>query len=313
MIEYKPELSCEHQLLVKLDLDHTAEMIPMVPSPLQQDRWITTISHLNHPWGIALTNNKGYIIITEYYGNRVTVFDNEGRNVCYFAHKIKEDKLSCPAGVAVTRNDRILLVDQNNLCIREFTIAVGDRGEYLKYITSVGMSGSGPLEFKLPVGIGVHPISGQIYVCDAENHRIQVLNDDLTFSHQIGKIAGIRPKEFRRPYSIDFDESGNIYIVDKFNKRIQKLSIKGDFVIEFGVDHLHSPEGIAIGKEYVYVSDCRDHTIVEFSLDGKFMRKFGGKGERYEKGLFSNPSGLAIDLDGYLYICDKSNWRVQVL
>ena len=43
------------------------------------------------------------------------------------------------------------------------------------------------------------------------------------------------------------------------------------------------------------------------------MRKFGGKGERYEKGLFSNPSGLAIDLDGYLYICDKSNWRVQVL
>ena len=304
MIEYVPQLSSEHQLLVKVDIDHTAEMIPMVPSPLQRDRWITTISPLNNPWGIALTRDGGYIIITEYYGNSVIVFDSEGRKVCSFGHEGR-GALSCPAGITVTRHDRVLVVDQNNRCICEFTIM----GEYVQ---SVGTLGSGPLQFNLPYGIGVHPISNQIYVCDAENHRIQVLNEDMTFSHQIGRTVGVEPGQFRRPYSIDFDEDGHIYVVDKFNKRVQKLSMNGNFLIEFGADHLQSPEGVAVGQGCVYVSDCFDHTIAEFTLDGIFKQKFGGESERYEKGHFKYPSDLAMDRNGYLYVCDRSNWRVQV-
>ena len=100
------------------------------------------------------------------------------------------------------------MVDQNNQCIREFTIM----GEYVQL---VGTLGRGPLQFKLPFGIGVHPISNQIYVCDAENYR---LNEDMTFSHQIGRTVGVKPGQFRRPYSIDFDEDGHIYVVEKCKK-----------------------------------------------------------------------------------------------
>ena len=38
-----------------------------------------------------------------------------------------------------------------------------------------------------PAGIAISPITGQVYIADSGNHRIQVLNPDLTFSHSFGK------------------------------------------------------------------------------------------------------------------------------
>jgi tripartite motif-containing protein 2/3/tripartite motif-containing protein 71 len=49
-----------------------------------------------------------------------------------------------------------------------------------KHLRTVGTNGSGPLQFKYPRGIAVHPHTGKVYVVDNDNHRIQVLNSDLT-------------------------------------------------------------------------------------------------------------------------------------
>ena len=41
------------------------------------------------------------------------------------------------------------------------------------------------LQFNTPAGITVHPTTGQIFVADSLNHRIQVFTNDLTFSRTI--------------------------------------------------------------------------------------------------------------------------------
>ena len=49
----------------------------------------------------------------------------------------------------------------------------------------MGQFGNGPLQFKYPSGIAVHP-SGRVFVADTNNHCIQVLHHDLTYSHMFG-------------------------------------------------------------------------------------------------------------------------------
>ena len=49
-----------------------------------------------------------------------------------------------------------------------------------RYIKSVGKQGSGSLEFNVPCGITISPITRHIYIADCCNNRIQVFNPDLT-------------------------------------------------------------------------------------------------------------------------------------
>ena len=53
------------------------------------------------------------------------------------------------------------------------------------FVKSVGQNLQEPLQFNHPSGIAVHP-SGRVFVVESLNHRIQVLNPDLTYSHMFG-------------------------------------------------------------------------------------------------------------------------------
>ena len=278
----------------------------MVPSPLGEKRWITTIGKLDRPFHIDIS--KENIVVSEYYGQRVSVFSKDGVFIQSFGKKgVEEGEFHCPSGVAITEDNHVLVVDKNNNRVQKFTMS----GEFVK---SVGSSGSGPLQFSaLPVGLAIHRRTGKIYVCDSDNHRVQVLNPDLTFSHEFGTF-GFGPEQFYRPYDIAFDKNDLIYVADRHNNRVQILTLQGKYHGEFGKEFLESPEGIAIDMEkgIVYVSDCNKHTVSMFETDtGKPLGVLGGYGER-EKGLFNMPCGMAVDEDGSLYLCDRMNRQLQI-
>ena len=60
----------------------------------------------------------------------------------------------------------------------------------------------------------------------------------------------------------------------------------------------------------VLVSGGKNHCVSVFTREGKFITSFGKKGSK--EGEFDCPSGLAIDSDGVLYVCDFNNRRVQL-
>ncbi len=70
-------------------------------------------------------------------------------------------------------------------------------------------------------------------------------------------------------------------------------------------------EGLAIdGDGNVYVVDTYNHRIQVFDPHGRFLRKWGTKGEG--DGEFSSPHAIALDGDGRVYVTDLRNNRIQV-
>ena len=76
-------------------------------------------------------------------------------------------------------------------------------------------------------------------------------------------------------------------------------------------DHqIKRPTGIAADSEgNLFLADAEDNSIVKFSDDGVFITRVGGTGVR--PGEFKMPGGIAVHQER-LYVCDRSNHRVQI-
>ena len=310
-IQCNPLTSGTHTVKVQVydvNLEDTSLVIPINPY-LDNITPVHTITELYHPWGVAVTDDN-HVIITENWGDCVSILDREGKKMKSLGGKGGSGKVkfSHPRGVAITPDKFILVSDSNR-------IQKIDMDGYRK--ASVGKKGSEPLQFIAPEGIAISPITGQVYIADTYNHRIQVLNPDLTFSNLFGS-KGSANGQFQSPRDIAIDSQGLVYVADTNNHRIQKFSPDGKFVGRFGTfeydpGQLSYPVGITIDTAatgLVYVSEFGNNRISVFTTDGVFVSKFGSKGSNNDQ--FNLPYGLAFDKDGFLYVCDFDNYRLVV-
>ena len=60
----------------------------------------------------------------------------------------------------------------------------------------------------------------------------------------------------------------------------------------------------------MYVSDYIGNCIVVYETSGQFVTSFGRRG--HEKGEFSSPYCITSCADGFIYVCDRGNNRVQI-
>ena len=310
-IQCNPSTRGTHTVKVQVydvQLEDTSLVIPFNPY-LDNITPLRTITEFKSPWGVAVSDDD-HVIVTENDGNCVAILDRKGKKVKSLGGKGGSGnvKFSCPRGVAITPDKFILVSDSNR--IQKISM-----DGYL--IASVGEEGSGPLQFNLPSGIAISPITGQVYIADTYNHRIQVLNPDLTFSHSFGSV-GSANGQFQYPHDIAIDSQGIVYVSDAGNHRIQKFSPDGKFVGQFGTrgsgpGQLKYPFGITIDTAatgLVYVSEWLNHLISVFTSDGVFVSRFGSEGSNIDQ--FNNPTGLTFNKDGFLYICDFGNKQLVV-
>jgi DNA-binding beta-propeller fold protein YncE len=131
---------------------------------------------------------------------------------------------------------------------------------------------------------------------------------------------GSGPGQFNGVGSIDVDSEGNVYVQDKNNYRIQKFTDDGEYLLEWGKYGNNDGEflwlrGICVDNEnnlFVDDSDPWDDDpckIQKFDSQGNFILRFGQFG--IGLGEFDLPTGMDIDKDNNLYICDKDNKRIQ--
>ena len=91
------------------------------------------------------------------------------------------------------------------------------------------------------------------------------------------------------------------------NARVQVLDRSGHFIREFGEEKLCRLRALHIVDKYVYVSDYR---IVVYETSGQFVTSFGGRGRK--EGEFRFPYCITSCANGFIYVCDKYNERVQI-
>ena len=308
-IQCNPLTHGRHQVYVKVnDVQvHSTSLVIPFSSFLDNITPVRTIPELNKPWGVAVTND-GHIIVSEWEGNCVTVLDRNSKKIKSFGQKSGGNvKFIQPRGVAITADNFILVADNHK--IQEISMD----GECIK---SVGKQGSKPLEFNVPCGITISPITGLIYIADYNNHRIQVLNPDLTFSHTFG-TKGSAKGQVNHPFGIAIDRRGLLYVTDNNNHRVQVFSPEGQVLSQFGTGKLKYPIGIVIDDNLVYITesilqlkDHGNHRVSIFTTDGQLVRAFGGQGKSV--GHFNLPSGITFDRDGFCYVCDMYNNRVVI-
>lgn len=141
-----------------------------------------------------------------------------------------------------------------------------------------------------------------------------VLGENYVLVHNFGSF-GFGDGQFNYPDGIAIDSSGNVYVADTVNERIQQFTSDGIFITKFGsygsIDgHFHYPSGIAIDNlGNIYVADKNNHRIQKFKSDGTFLSKWGTEGT--SDGMFKFPSSVAVDSSGNIYVADTGNSRIQ--
>jgi len=158
---------------------------------------------------------------------------------------------------------------------------------------------------------------GQIYIVDGVNNRVVVSNKRGEVLFTFGK-KGSGNGQMMFPLGIDIDDAGNVYLADSGNHRIQVFDLFGEYISQIRIP---SNEGVAADPTDIIVNesgnrifavDNNNHYILVYNLNTfELLDTYGTPG--IEKRQFRYPFLISSDKDGYLYIVDVINTRVQVL
>ena len=312
-IVFTPATRGLHQLHVRVrdsKIPGSPVNIPVSVPPEKMGTPVKAISGLRGPSGVAVTD-YGLMIVSERDGNCINLLDKEGKKIGSFGFwGSKKAQLCYPYGLALTSNRTILVADQGNNRIQKFTM----EGECL---SCVGTYGNGPLQFDAPCGIAVNSSTQQVYVTDRDNHRVQVLNSDLTFSRKFGSY-GFLQGQFYEPVDVDVDNEGFVYVTDSGNDRVQKFTPDGLFVCSFGEEqsepgHLQCPVGITVNEDLIYVNDARDYVTVYNKNSGMYRCRIGLNLFRKGHGDWGpTVVGVTVDQYGYLIVCCHCDGQIKI-
>lgn len=125
------------------------------------------------------------------------------------------------------------------------------------------------------------------------------------------------------PYDIAIDANDNIYAA--IGGEILKFSTEAEFILRWGQPgegdgEFNFPRSLVVDKEgNVYVADIGNQRIQKFTSEGVFLKAWGSEGSNNGEFKFIvegnwYPSGLmAIDSNGFIYVLDNGNYRIQKL
>lgn len=251
-------------------------------------------------------------------------------------------KLKMPAGLALDAKGNLYIADRENHRVRR----VDTRGR----ITTVagngtaGFSGDGgpalEASLNLPSGIAFDS-EGNLYIADRSNDRIRRVDRKGIIQTFAGNgedgyrgDAGLATEaQLSKPFGLAFDTKNNLYIADRGNNRVRKVSAKGIittlagdggffFMGDNGPAYRASvagPTGVAADKNgNVYIADRNNNRIrVVDSLGmirtvvGTGQQSYNGDSELARDTNLHLPFGVALDAEGRLLIIDRSHYRIR--
>ncbi|MFB0620818.1 RICIN domain-containing protein [Streptomyces sp. AGS-58] len=190
-----------------------------------------------------------------------------------------------------------------------------------------------------PYGVAVDR-DGTLYFSEYAGHRVRKVTTDGKISTVAGTGSAGRGAEgvsavsapLSYPRGIALDNAGNLYIADGGNHRIRKITMADGKIHTFAgtgtgatdrslatATPLNTPHDVAVDSAGdVYIADHGNHQIRKVTADGKISTVAGTgapglapDGALATAAQLKNPSAVAVDSAGNLYIADVNNQRVR--
>jgi len=205
-----------------------------------------------------------------------------------------------------------------------------------------GGDGGSALMAVLNTPTGVAFNNGTLYIGDTSNQRVRAV-----VAGTISTVAGNGTPSYAGdglpaagasldgPTGLAFDPSGNLYIADTQNNRVRIVNPAGVIATfagnstssGFGAEGdpatltpLNAPQGVAADPTGdVYIADTAHNRVIMVDPAGNIHTVAGtgtagdATGGSTSLGELYNPSGLAMDAAGNLFIADTQNHRIQML
>ena len=175
---------------------------------------------------------------------------------------------------------------------------------------------------KLPAGWSFKEVAAvatdskdQVYVFSRGEHPIIVFDRDGNFLRSWGE------GQFARPHGMHIADD-TVYLTDDLLHVVRKCTLDGKVLLEIGIpgkpapymsgEPFHRCTHTALSPQGdIYVSDGYGNARVhKFAPDGRLLFSWGEPGS--DPGEFNIVHNICCDDDGWVYVADRENHRVQV-
>ncbi|MFT4638203.1 MAG: hypothetical protein ACI8T1_001522 [Verrucomicrobiales bacterium] len=257
-----------------------------------------TSASFNLPSGVA-EDSAGFLFVTDPVNQRIRMISPQGEvstiagngEFGFVDGAGTEAEFKFPSSIAVGPDNNLYVSDTLNHSIRKLSRPEAP-GLPWTVITVAGsgragfMNGIGAFaQFRLPYGLTLDS-SGNIYVADSSNHRIRKVSPNGAVSTFAGiGISGLLEgsrlnAQFSSPFDVAFDSVGDLFVADRENHRIRRISVS---------DQVTTAAGFSAGFTDGVATPQRPATLA----------------------LFNNPTGVALDAADNLVVADLGNHAIR--
>lgn len=293
-----------------------------------------TKAQLNYPSGIAVSP-AGEVYLTDTINLRVRKIDVNGiistvaggNSACTICNGVPAtySSLFDPRDLAFDPAGNLLIADWGLHQVRRV-----DTNGIISTVAGNGLAGysgdGGPAtNATLAANFSItEDVVGNLFIAEWSNHVIRKVGLDGVIRTVAGNGSALYNGDggpatnaaINDPFGVAVDPAGNIFILNYWNSPIRKVDASGiiSTVVPLMWGRVWTSTGIVLDdKGQLYVIDGSAGRIVVIHADGSLAAVAGGRpGDGAPLPYLKfDPSGIAIDVAGNLFIADQVNARVR--
>lgn len=296
-------------------------------------------SQFNSPWDLEI-DSQDNLYVADFNNNRIRKITPDGTSSTLAGSGVagttdgngSSAQFYFPAGLGLDNQGNVIVADQQNHLVRKVT-PTGEVTTVAGSISGYADGNGTSARFFYPTDAAVDG-TGNIYVADQGNERIR----KITPSGVVSTFAGNGSSgfvngnglsaSFHSPVSVIADHENNIIVSEYANSCLRKITPNGEVSTWAGAGSLGYLDGQASTALFdgpwglghasdgtIYIADMGNHKIRMLSSLST-VSTIAGSTSGYTNGTgsvaqFSNPTGVAVDHSGNLYIADSNNHVIR--
>ena len=164
------------------------------------------------------------------------------------------------------------------------------------FVSRIGRGGNGKLAFNLPFDLTIDESNGDVYICDYNNNRVQVLLKGLSFKSQFGGDILHSPRDVKlsKEYIFVIVASNPCLHLFDYNHSLQySVLSRGP-----GMQVINPWYFFIDLSDHIHISDAGSNSILIFNPEIQLIHKIS---------VSNNPTGIAVDKQGRIIVVSHSD------